>query len=262
MKKKVFYNVPLIAAFVMMLTSCLGDGDNKYSLSYQPGVMRYDMQSFHNVMDVYGGTGTIYNPLFDDATKFDSDGCYMVSFSLDYGIPENSNANVAANGYYTVDLTANAIKVSSSYGVPYVTDTTKLLANEQPISHPYGGGFAYQSGYLFLVSYITQLTDQKTTWELSYDESLESMVVDGDQHIYDLYLRANIVQEGTTPSVDANVPNAYQIESFMDRINSKELAAGKSSYYLRVNYISAIKDSIATWKQSDLIQSYVVDEDN
>ncbi len=266
MKKKVLYGATFLVAIMMMFTSCLGDGDNQISLNNQPGVIRFDMKTSKNVMDT--GYGPIYNPIFDNSSNFQEGGCYLVSFTLNQDRVENSNGQAAANGYYTVDLLASPTLIEKGMTFSSIRDTTEVYPDEQALTSAIvssGEGqymFFYVNGYAFIQSYFTGLNKQETAWELSYNGSVSSSMVEVDgKHVYDLYLRATITKEGSTPSEDFAPINAYYIKGYVDQINQAEQNNSAGAFYFRINYIKSIKDGVATWGQSGLMGFGVTKEE-
>ena len=256
MKKLSFNVIVLWCVSVFLMTSCMtGDGGNKQS-GQAFGVVRFDMKAMKNVLDV-NTYDSFYSSLF--ANDFDGD-CFLVTYEIDYDLPENSYESVLANGYLTVQLTDNPTPVNSkdvSFST-FIPDTTKALTDEVPLIDGINDvAFEYNfyiRGMFFMVSSAEVPTDQKMYWNLAYDpEHLVSE--ENSQRYYDLYLRSTIRRVGEESKKQTGFINAFNMKYYLEMIVQREKTLGATStstFKLRVHYPSAISDTgVLTWKTQD-----------
>lgn len=114
-----------VAVIVSLFTSCLKDINNVYNPGTTAAVVRQHGDSA--LMMANTRFGWIY------ATKLSSysEGkCLLVSFDYDPSLPENTGAE--QKGYYTVTIQGETAVNQQNAESP-LTDTHKLLTNEQPV---------------------------------------------------------------------------------------------------------------------------------
>ncbi|MDR1883223.1 MAG: hypothetical protein LBR26_10665, partial [Prevotella sp.] len=216
----------LITAASMMLSSCMDDGNNKIT-GQTAGIVRFDPETIKNVLDI-SAYESFYSPLFAD---MEEGTCCYVAYELDYGIPENSNAQLAANGYYTVTLTKK-MEVDKYY-MTFSPDTSSVaLPEESPLINPVLQINGYVKGTMFLLHQIKCPSDQKMQWKLSCDLN-DSTVNENGLNIYDVYLRATVSVAGTKTSEDRFDLCAYNMTMFMENIAQREKNLGNNYVYLR-----------------------------
>lgn len=252
-KVKVFGAILMMA--VLMFTSCLGDGNNSITRT-NAGVIRMDSKTFRNVMDL-SEYESIYSPAFANMTP---GACCYAYYELDYDLAENSNEMVKANGYYTVTVMQKE-EVDQFYMLNSLTDTTKLMVKETPITNPvYENGGSYVKGRLFITHQIKQPEDQKTVYNLSYDPQFENIEKGtSGNRTYDIFLRATINSEGSKTSEEKLYSYAYNMDDFFKRVANIEKGLGNKTFDIRFNYVSAIDTAknVMTWKKSDGLSLYV-----
>jgi hypothetical protein len=198
--------------------------------------------------------------------QMDMNNCYWLSYEANYDLPENSGALLQANGYFTITITdydqLSKYNVTSS-----LTDTTTVLADELPIVNGcYTSGAA--TDYFIVQQIVRQPSDMQLNWEMSYDyATLTNPKTENGTRYYDLYVRATKKTDGTKPAADMLYVNAYYLPNFMSTAaeTEKTLLGGaysstSSTFKVRVNYVTAIKDSVITWQnveQNPFIATFV-----
>jgi hypothetical protein len=245
MRKMNLYKAAMCAAAIMMFTSCL-DGGSNIVRNYALGVVRLDMKTMKNVLDISDNDYPFYSPVF---SVMNEGVCCQVQYLLDWGLAENSQAVLTSNGYYTVTI-EEKLEVDRYPLSGLLTDTLKALTNEFPVVNPLININGYIKGLLFMSHQLKQPTDQQTGWELSYD-SQNPVKDENGQRVYDLYLRAFVKAPGSKSAEDMAVMNAYEMGNYLKMIAQNEKNLNHQQFYLRFNYVSEIKEDQLTWKRSD-----------
>ena len=244
MRKLNLQSVILFFVSLWLLTSCIDGEEQNRQSGTTVGVVRTDYESGKNLLDV-SAVDAFYSIRFAQDKEGD---CFLVTYLIDYDREENSNANLIANGYYTVDIMlkedVNKWAVNSM-----LTDTSKTLLNEVEIQDPiWDGDYMYIKGVFFMYHLIEIPTDQNMAWNLSYDYDNLSSEEDG-QRCYDIYLRATIRREGDRSKEKITIANAFEMKNYMEMVANKEKESGKSEFRLRIHYPYEInEDGQITWK--------------
>ncbi|WP_080904825.1 hypothetical protein [Parabacteroides sp. Marseille-P3160] len=257
MKRKK-YSLVLFACLGLLLINSCGNGEYEGKMvANQIGVVVDDLASGKQLMELYG-YGTIYDPRFD--TELRKDSCYLINFNIDTLSSENSPASVDANGYKTVRM-LDVIPIDRGVirELP-ASDTALVYENEQLIANPIGASYAYHDrGRLILFTSYRKYPEQASNWILSYDPENRMSDTNG-KSLYTLYLRSTIEwlqkdPNDSTRTLTAVSPNAFDIKSFMDQIETDEAAKGRSEFYFNIRYLSAAKvenDTLRlTWSTTD-----------
>ncbi|MDR2119308.1 MAG: hypothetical protein LBP64_00335 [Tannerella sp.] len=250
MKKNVFNNRKLfcsaaIVAAAVTLSSCLEGGGNSVR-QQTAGVVRLDLKSFKNVLDV-SAYEAVYSPAF---ANMEEGTCCYIYYELDYELPENASNAVAANGYYTVTV-MDKTEVDR-YHMSSVADTSSVaLPDETPVIDPRAEIGGYVKGIIFLIHQIKSPEDQKTNWMLSYDRENPYKTENGE-NIYDVYLRAVVRIPGTKTSEERHESCAYDMTAFIEGAALQEKSRGKDVVAIRFNYVSSInEDGTVVWSKTD-----------
>lgn len=221
------------AAALLLLTSCLGDNNSTASLNMVPGVVRFDMTSLKILVD--SKAGTISAKEFE---KYSENDCLIVNFSYD-------SQNQVSDKYTTVTLNGEPAKVDKGQTFRSMTDTTVLKTDEVPlitsVEKSFGQIFAYLNGFLFLPSGIKAPTDQKTTWELSYDPKVPAVEING-KRVYSLFLRATIRTAGEDDVKEILSANAFEAKHFFETVNAIEQGKSSDRYSIQIYYINKINE--------------------
>lgn len=240
----------LVAAFLVLLTSCLGDGNSSQTMSFSTvGVVTLSSKTGKIIVRT-SNAGDIYNEAF--GKSFVPGDCLQLNCSYDSSNP--NNANDYANGYMYVTLTSEPVSVDKGTFRPTATDTTQLVdPNEFVLEDAIKGdnSVAYAGGYLFMTSTYQGLTNQQNEWQLYYDMNQKPLEQSGI-NTYTFVLRAVKKADGKSPKGLQGDLNAYQAKSVLDQLNSKEYANGKDRFRVRFRYLKSIgeKDSTLTWAYS------------
>jgi hypothetical protein len=235
-------------AAAVVLTSCLEGGKNTQSGQIL-GIVRTETKTFRNVLDVPDGTGgaaAFYSPIF---ANMEAGACCMVAYEIDYSAPENAYAVVSETGYYTVTVSYKE-EIDRYTMLSTAADTAQLLPEETAIVTPLVEQPSYFLGMMFMVHQLKKSKDQREDWHLSYDPA-NMMKEENTRHIYDVYLRSTVrVADSKTPE-DAYYLGAYNMKYYLETAALREKGTNTNSFFLRVNYVSEIKDGQAVWKHVD-----------
>ena len=262
MKKLVLASCIIIAS-ITMLTSCIGEGSNQVS-NWWYGVVELDSKTMKpviasNAFNPY----KFYSPTLSSLDLYPGD---PVLFSFTYDLSDETNTNYGTTGLITGALNAAPSVLDEWYCDGHMQDTTMLLPDEQPIAYAidqqYGLDLFYLSTpkILFLNTSITQLTDQKMTWELYYDPELPVTEEQG-RRVYSLFLRATLRIAGKNPTQNAVVSNAFDMRTFYNTVVQKEKNQGNKTFSFRINHINKInEDGTFEWTVSDIVQRDIPDD--
>ena len=247
--------ISLLGAFfmmaVMLFTSCLGEGSNEDTRK-AVGIVRFDSQSSKFVLDT-SPFGTVYSPVFNSPEMAYNEGaCYLLELTVNYDLPENSPEAINSNGFYTVIVNWKyEVDRYAIYGGSSI-DTSTVLTNEIPIIDPLLSIDGYVKGVLFFQHGVEKSDDQSISCRLTYD--MESMFTEeGQERIYDVFLRATKNTEGTKTPSKAAIASAYDMKYYLESAARKEADEKNTRVNLRLNYASEIKDGKITWKKTEKI---------
>ena len=254
MKKKcLFLCVTLLSVFA--LTSCF-EGENTAE-GQALGVLDYGK---NRTPVLISSIGPVSSPSFDALIlrgDMSIGGCYIISYLFNRDLPENSSGMYEANGYYTVSL--NGLVELPTYNMEaYVADTSFAFSNEIAVSNVYEDS-EYLGGHLFIYQIVSQPSDLKLEWSMSYDETIEP-TEEAVGRYYDVFVRATKMNSSENSNVNMQHLNAYNMGSYLKKVANKEKSLLGSNYVesssmfkLRFNYVSAIdKDTQkVTWKSHE-----------
>ena len=225
----------MASALTLLLSSCLGEGEEGVTLAAQAGVVgTTPIQVIH-----LKGGDKISSEGFQKE-KHEDGSCFLVDFSVDYTSADNSEGGQKEHGYYTAEI-LQKIPVERWTVANTLTDTSKVLTNELPTSSIYARN-AYIKGRFFLFSEYNNLhEDQALAFDLSYDSALPMLQVDEETKAYVLYLRATTQDAETTGKVvNALIPNAFDLQDFVAKVRAKENNTKDMKINIVVSYVSSI----------------------
>ncbi|MDR2147768.1 MAG: hypothetical protein LBE91_15040 [Tannerella sp.] len=260
MKKISLFVLVMLVMLVSIsgLTSCLEGGGNKMTGS-DFGVLTTGNGKALFVINT-PSMGPVYDPQILEwitTGEMQVNGCYLLSFEIDYDLPENSSDQVAANGYQTILITGkNELTVHNVESV--LTDTSKVLTGEIPVINGFAEAGAYIEPYLIVPQAVRHPDDADLDWNMSYDSrTLTEPEEEQGARYYDLFLRVVQTEESSKSPQDIGYYNAYQMRSFLQMAAEHEkgmlgssYSSGTSTFRIRVNYAREIKDSVITWQNS------------
>jgi len=256
MKRKILFLGTMLIS-ILSLTSCL-EGGNTTS-GYDIGVLDYTSTSFTPVL--LSTQGYLYSSSIDAAIiagRMELGGCYYFHYTYDADLPENTSSMVQANGYYTVTLD-ECLSLPKFYSTSPLTDTSKIIAGEFPVSSASTMTPIYLGSCLFLGHTVIQPSNLELTWDLSYDYDVTQHPDDvGGKRYYDVFLRAYTPNESTQSKTEVGHLVAYSMGSFLYNAANHEKELLGSSYNqnssvftLRINYVSDIDaNSKITWSNA------------
>ncbi|MDR1160966.1 MAG: hypothetical protein LBK45_01380 [Tannerellaceae bacterium] len=239
--KKIGLFIPCSFLVVILITSCLGDSNQKITIANQPGVV---MKSGNEVKVQLKDSIFIYS---SQLSGVDNGDCLLLKYNLDYSLGVNADSGRQA-GFFTVDLLeANGVPL---FPVLTELDTTTTFRSERLIKE-IQQGYAYILGRLFLYTiHPVDSFQQQNLFELAYNAKREPSGVDANNNpVYNLYLRVfknPNAEEQRTSTPDRLFINAFNLAD----IAAKEQATGKDSLFLKINYISSFSrdtSSITDW---------------
>lgn len=230
-----------VAAATLLLTSCLGEGDNSFSGSGF-GVAGISETNYQPIL--YTAVG----PMYSSATAALTPGtCWLVSYSVDLNSPENTSTSTSGAYYATIsqmqEIETGAVYYSSR-------DTAALMPNEIALSNAgLAGGepaASYIDGHLFLGAALNAYNNQINNFSLYWNQA-DSAVVEDNISTYSLYLCAVKQSDGTGSTASAKTEfRAFDLGSTIESIARKEGKDGAESFYLKIHYISEINEKDST----------------
>ncbi|MDR1382062.1 MAG: hypothetical protein LBJ47_11375 [Tannerella sp.] len=263
MKKFSLFLVVALFNFVG-LTSCLENGDNKSTGEYV-GVLELGRNYTTPVLKTLAGS--FYGPelnSFVNEGKMQLGNCYYFQISYDMGLPENSEQMVELNGYYTVSVTGYA-EASKQYANSYLTDTSAVLPGELAVKQAIysDAPFGYAENYLFITHYLSHEKDLDVNWDLSFDS--ENMMTEENGHRnYNVFIRATGADHDDSKTATEQLHfKAYQMGYFFESVARMEKERLGSSYTqtstftLKLNFASEIKDTGITWESQTVDNFYI-----
>lgn len=239
---KVFKWMGTLAVAVSLLTSCLGESDNRFTRQGF-GVAGVSEKSYKTV--VYTSYGPMYSPNL--MSQVADGACYTLQYEVDLNAPENKTQTM---DYYTATITIFE-EVTKGNAVFYnVPDTATLLPNEQFITNVAGftgevGG--YLSGYLFLNATLNEYKEQKNNFTLYWDRSKDAEEDSDGVSTYNLFLRAVKTADGTgSAATSMNEIRAFRLKEVVDAVNKIEAGKKSSTFKLKINYPTGLNDKDTT----------------
>lgn len=222
------------AAAALLLTSCLGDGNNSFSNSgFGVGGVS---KSYKPVLN------TQFGALYSPGVNIMPDVCYMASFEVDLSSPENDNA--AVNGYYTAVISGLQEIAKGNTNFYARTDTAKLLDNEIVVKNMASG--SYIEKYFFMGMNFDARKSQVNNYTLYWNQ-FDTATVEEGISTYHLFLRAVKTAEGTgETTTSASEFQAFKIGDVLEQIMKKEGKNGAESFNLKINYLSGINEKDST----------------
>ena len=239
---KVFKWMGTLAAAVSLLTSCLGESDNRFTRQGF-AVAGVSEKSYKTVL--YTSYGPMYSANL--MTQVVDGACYTVQYEVDLNAPENKTQTM---DYYTATITVFD-EVSKGNTVFYnVPDTTMMLDEEQVVTNVEVGG--YLNGYLFLNATLNELKEQKNNFTLYWDRSKDAEDIDGVP-TYTLFLRVVKIADGSgSAATSTNEIRAYRLKEVIDAVNKTEAGKGSDRFNLRIHYIKeASEEGKPNWGKYD-----------
>ncbi|WP_297906041.1 hypothetical protein [uncultured Parabacteroides sp.] len=233
---------------VSMFTSCLKDINNIYNPGTTAAVVRQHGDSA--LMMANTRFGWIYAT---GLSSYSEGKCLLVSFDYDPSLPENADAE--QKGYYTVTLQGGTAVDQQNAKSP-LTDTHKLLTNEQPVLavNPYDSVLYIKlEDHLFLPSACRTTEGRTLSWQLTYDPA-QQPVVEDQKSVYSLYLRAAATTGKPEDKAEEiiGVINAFNLSNFIK--DMREQGGSDADMYIQIHYIDQInpEDSTQfTWGVTD-----------
>lgn len=245
MKKVLLAGMYALAA-ILMMTSCLGESSYEDKLYDVPGIVR----THNGKIVVDTSFGTVYAPAWIASGFYDRD-AVLVSFINNSDEPQNSQSNIEANGYITVQG-LNIVSVPS-WNAGITTDLTQAMDDEVALKRAIASTspylLSYIGGHLFVTSSLDMMTKQENSWYITLDPDQEP-IADEQSNIYVAYLRSRISKEGEKPELQNSYSiNAYYLKNLIDQIERKERTKARESYKLRFQYVSKINEEgeAPTW---------------
>jgi hypothetical protein len=213
MNKNASFGV-IFALLLSFASSCLRESGQKISMSNYPGVA---VKRNDSVKIYLKGNDVVYSPRINSNVG-DGD-CVIVDFSLDYGIPENSDSGMT-KGFLTVDM--SSVEFVPNHNLQKeLTDTAILLPGEHTIA-------AIQQRNIFILNQFFLFTEHSADtlplrFELSYDPY--QTVTD---KVYDIFLRVTKIAESQSAPQPKTQYNAFNLVDLANRETD--------SIFFRINY--------------------------
>ena len=129
--------------------------------------------------------------------------------------------------------------------------------NEAAFIQTYSGNDVYvlrANSHAFIRAAFKETpSDREFFYELTYDGDLRPTQV-GENNVYDLYLRATVMEEGDNVESSYSYDFVFDLSTFLSRTIAQERSAGENYVYVRLNYPNAFNSDSTqiTWKQTDV----------
>jgi hypothetical protein len=233
-------------AATLLLTSCLGNGESKYTSTFY-GVI--GIPSTLSILDNVVFFSDSYLPFYSSSfSSFDSGDCVAFYGTTDY--------TAVSNTYYNVDISQTVTKIPQTYSV-YESSTSEnnKEANASELVMTGYSALNLVKGKLFL--YMAHNTVNSQTkdcvFNMSYDYETET--VDGTDNVYTLTLRAYTYDVNLSTGSDYNyTTRAYDINDFLATALSRETSKGNSVVNFRVRYVTGVNNGEVTYSSSTVWQ--------
>lgn len=260
MKKLKVLSMAVVAAGMVLLTSCLNGGSNESSGSVI-GVLGTSSSSSGYKTVIYGVDGAAYyiSGLQSDLNFLSGD-CVGAYGTISYDSPEN--ANIATKGYIT--MTSNQYWKYDKYSAHNLsvsdTATANLVKGEMNITTVSGTGYAKDHLFVSLEIPVIQ-KDQKSEFQMAYDMENVS-TVDG-KRVYEFYVRGSKIANGKEATQTGTLLVPFSTGYFFNYANNTEKGKNEKSVNIRFNVMKEFnKDTTAVvWAKSQVF-SFPIPEDN
>lgn len=230
----------LLAVLFGSLFSCMGESEEK-TLYQRLGIVQANPVQAIETIDGY----LISSPAF---TGMQAGECYRIDFKA--SLPEIPSGNVMDVAVERID-TIPVWPFADTF-----TDTTTILPGELRLkSVKINKKNNYLDGRLFVYTVRDSFfVDEQTKYDLSYNWDEVKERDEQGKYVYALFLR--FTQSGGKDTIrvtNTNYTNAFVFDDFLQKAAEKELAAGKDTLFMRMNYAKGFNaDSSAwTWSSAD-----------
>ena len=240
MKKIITLGVTALIAGMISLTSCLDGGENT-TTGAGFGYASFDMNAGIVVKDDFGSVIA--------ASAFNSQltgGEYVYYLgSVDWEAQTTTD--------YTVATISQIEKYPEIPTFVSIVDTTTVVADEMAVEgvtvYMYDANYVFTANkHMFMsATHKNVPSDIKTDYYFSYDYNAEPTIL-GDTRVYDFYLRAVKVSDGTKVSTDTSILCAYDLIDFLNEKRSVEKSLGNTSVNIRIHYVKEINDNVLNWE--------------
>lgn len=252
MKECKVLGVATVAASMMLLTSCLGDGNNTTQGSTY-GVIDEMALTYEKVVYV-SDVQPCYASTIANATDLMSGDCIYFAFSADYDDPVNQGQNK----YLTIQVPAQGYrKVTKGNVVPYWSEEDTAVIRNKELTFSAVGGYQkwtiIKDRLIMIMSHPKASTDQVNNYEIGFNLDQEPTTI-GEKRVYELFIRSTQLKEGEKAVGATDFDAAYDMGYFLDRTKGIEKSKGNNLINFRFNYIKEFdKDTVkATWDKTDI----------
>ncbi len=243
-----------VAVFItglIMFTSCLGSSEGSSSgAGFGYASLKKDVGIV--VTDDFGSA------IVSEAFNVLNGGEYVSYYGVvDWGAQTSTD--------YTIAMISKLERYPEIPTYITITDSTTVLSQELPIDHIFVNQInelyvLTANKHMFMVATHKNVpSDIKTDYYFSYDDNVEPSIV-GNVRVYDFYLRAVKVADGTKVSTDTSIMGAYDLSTFLNQKRPVEKTLGNLAVNIRIHYVKDIKDNTLCWETSN-IYSFVIPED-
>lgn len=215
---------------VVLFSSCLGESGNMLRFSSRLAVVQEEPYKCLFVRDDSIPEGyLISSPELENREDLKDGDCCLVEYRLDYEADRDQ-------GVYPVEiLSCDTIRKSPL--VPFLTDTDRILANEQFVSLSFSKSLYLKGRYFLQVQVREHQDTRQDLFDLSYDPDQELQVGENQVRVYNLYFRSYKDQApDTVRSSSLTLQSAFVMDDFVSRAGQKELDNGVDSLCFVVNY--------------------------
>lgn len=250
-----------VAASMVLLTSCLGEGSNSTQGSTY-GIIQ-DASLTGEKMVYVSDAQPCYSTTIVNATDLYEGDCIYFAFTADYDDP----ANKGQNKYLTIQVPAQGYrKVDKGEVIPYMEARDTSVVRNNELSFSSVGGYqkwtVIKNQLVMIVSHPKASADQENRYEIGFNLNNEA-TEESDKRIYELFIRAVKMKEGEKAVGVTAFDGVFDMGYFFERAKSMEKNKGNKTINFRFNYIKELdKDSVkATWDKTDIFSVQIPDEE-
>lgn len=249
MKSFKFLGLSVVAAMLLVLTSCLNGNNEEQGIAF--GVYAYN-STYQPVVH----TDTNRDMVFSGLESRMNDKYCIFSYKLNYEMQDQTKP------YYQVELTGTYVKVPDGGYARSIFNNDELAKqeNEQTFTQIVPAAIVLADRVLFFENTLNNAIEKQTTfYQLYYN--LDSVDTSGTEKVYNLYMKATRDKTGESTSLGLEYI-AFDIENFWRAASDKE---GKNDFKINFKYVKSInkETNAIEWGQiSQPILFYNLNKEN
>lgn len=236
MKSFKFLGLSVVAAMLLVLTSCLNGNNTSSGIAY--GVYGYN-SSYQPV--VHTMFGDVVFPSLE--TRMD-DGYCAFYYTLDQEVQDQTKP------YYQVTI-GQYLKIPYSGDIRFIYSNDELQVQENEQVCTECNPIALVEKKLFIAPVLNGIVDKQTTTYRMYYNA-DSVTVNGTEKIYNLYVKAVRDKTGEPSTTMAAENTVFDIATFWRDASNKE---GKENINFKIKFVKSIDKNTKemTWGETEKI---------